>query len=283
MKKFVITLLKIIGFFVIWIVLLQLSKAEIFKPPVVFATDAPLSEAWNQGLSMVTMIIVTVIFVWLIDWGKTVPRLTSNGFRDTFFGIIIGLIWIVGTIGLLMLTSSIEFQRWQNIPGFWIWIVAILFNTITIEYMFRGYIFTLLEKNYGAIAAISIPALIYLAVHGQAITNGIISILFVLTASILLSLMRYHTKGILAPLMAHFVWNIVGGLIVGGVPIGVQYPNMLEKNLSGLALVTGGDAKFEGSALTLIVLINLIYLVVLMMRDASDPRKAKAKRNRKHT
>ena len=278
MKKFLSTTLKIIAFFAMWVVLLQLFKMDLFKPPGFFADNEALTEVWTQGLAFVAMIIVSVIFIWLVDFGKIVPTFTTVPIRDTLFGIIIGLIWICGTLGLLLLTSSIDFKEWNTIPNLWIWAIAILLNTITIEFIFRGYIFSLLNKKYGAVAAVAVPAFIYVAVHGYALNNGMMSILFVLTASILLSLMRYHTKGMLAPLLSHFVWNFVGGLIIGGVPIGAHYPNMLDKDLNGLALVTGGDAKFEGSALALIVLINLIYLVILLMRDAKEGKgKKKAK------
>ena len=279
MKKLLSTTLKIIAFFAMWIVLLQLCKMDLFKPPGFFGANEALTEVWTQGLAFIAMIIVSIIFIWLVDFGKIVPTLTTAPIRDTLFGIIIGLIWICGTLGLLLLTGSIDFKEWHTIPNLLIWTIAILLNTITIEFMFRGYIFSLLNKKYSAFAAVAIPSFIYVAVHGNALNNGMMSILFVLTASILLSLMRYHTKGMLAPLLAHFVWNFVGGLVIGGVPIGAHYPNMLDKDLNGLALVTGGDAKFEGSALALIVMINLIYLVILLMKDAKEGKgnnKAKA-------
>ena len=278
MKKFISTTLKIIAFFAMWILLLQLFKTSFFNTPKLFAENEALTEVWTQGLAFVAMIIVSVIFIWLVDWGKTIPNFTSVPIRDTLFGIVIGLIWICGTLGLLLLTNSIDFKEWHTIPSLWIWTIAILINTITIEFMFRGYVFSLLNKKYGALAAVAVPSFIYVAVHGNALNNGIMSILFVLTASILLSLIRYHTKGMLAPLLAHFVWNFTGGLVIGGVPIGAHYPNMLDKDLNGLALVTGGDAKFEGSALALIVLINLIYLIILLMQDAKEG-KGKKKAN----
>ena len=270
MKKFLSTAIKIIAFFAVWIVLLQLFKMDFFNPLKSFSENEALNEVWTQGLAFIAMIIVSVIFIWLVDWGKTIPTFTTVPIRDTLFGVIIGLIWICGTLGLLLLTSSIDFKEWHRIPDLWIWTIAILLNTITIEFMFRGYLFSLLNKSYGAFAAVVIPSFIYVAVHGYALNNGMMSILFVLTAAVLLSLMRYHTKGMLAPLLAHFVWNFVGGLVIGGVPIGAQYPNMLDKDLNGLAIVTGGDAKFEGSALALIVLINLIYLIILLMRDTKE-------------
>ena len=272
MKKLIITILKIVFFFVVWVFLLQVTKLDLFKAPPFFADTAARNELWIQGLAFFAMLVTTVIFVALIDWGRVVPKLTLAPGRDALYGVIIGAIWIFGTIGLLMLTSSIEFQKWETVPHLLIWIIAILINSITIEYVFRGYPFTVLLQNFGPVVAITVTSIVYVAVQSEVLNNGLTSILFVLTASILLSLMRYHTKGLLAPIIASFIWNFIGGLIVGGVSIGAQYPNMLTGDLHGLAIVSGGDAKFEGSAITLIVLINLIYLVVLLMKDSKYSR-----------
>jgi hypothetical protein len=136
--------------------------------------------------------------------------------------------------------------------------------------------FRLLQKNYNGIAAVVIPSLIYLALHPLHVSGGLISFLDIATAGFLLAMLRYHTNGILVPIIVHFFWNATTGLILGVTNLG-DYPSIFSDTLvtSGNEILHGGTLGFEASAITLIVTALLIDLVSVLINDVRHPESVK--------
>ena len=68
----------------------------------------------------------------------------------------------------------------------------------------------------------------------------------------------FVTGSLIAPVIMHAVWNIVGAIILGGVSLADDYPHMLNTTFSGSMLLSGGACKIEGSVIVLIWNILLI-------------------------
>ena len=74
----------------------------------------------------------------------------------------------------------------------------------------------------------------------------------------------YEAEGtLLAPVMAHAAWNIIGSLFLGGVSLADDYPKLLQVVPSGNALISGGTYMIEGSLIVLIVNISLLAFFTL--------------------
>jgi membrane protease YdiL (CAAX protease family) len=265
--------LKIIALLIIWAVLLRVLRLTSMN---VFAENAALAEIWWQALSFLLLVIVSILFVWGIERGRLRTNLSLNAPKDLLLGVLVGCLWIGGTVGLLAITDSISFGERQLASQIVLWIIAVLINSVMQEYLIHGYMFTLLNSRYGSLVAVSVTAIIFAALNVRALENGTISILFIFAASILLALLRLHTKGLLAPIITHSIWNLVGGIVIGGVFLGENYPTVWPETLSGVDIISGGNLKFEGSGLALLVTIVLIDLMVILIGDDREKRRIAA-------
>jgi len=107
--------------------------------------------------------------------------------------------------------------------------------------------------------------------HGGAFEAGIIPVLNVVSMSILVTLLLEYTGTIVAPIIAHFAWNTIGAIILGGVSLASDYPNLLNSTFQGNPLLSGGIYKLEGSIIVLVVnLILITFLFILHKRIAQS-------------
>ena len=75
-------------------------------------------------------------------------------------------------------------------------------------------------------------------------------------------------KTILAPIMAHAIWNIIGALILGGVSLADDYPSILTMTASANKLLSGGAYKIEASIVVTILNVILIGIFYIRYRKA---------------
>ena len=129
------------------------------------------------------------------------------------------------------------------------------------ELLVRRYLYQLWEQKYSILSATFVTTILFVLIHGGAFEAGIIAILNVITMSIFITLLLEYTGTIVAPIIAHFIWNTVGAIILGGVSLASDYPTLLNLKFEGNLLLTGGTYKIEGSIVVLV--INFILILVL--------------------
>lgn len=56
----------------------------------------------------------------------------------------------------------------------------------------------------------------------------------------------------------HFLWNCIGGILLGGVSLAEDYPQLCQTEFTGRVLLSGGAPKMEGSIVVL--LLNLLLI-----------------------
>lgn len=83
-----------------------------------------------------------------------------------------------------------------------------------------------------------------------------------------------RTGSLLAPIVAHIIWNGIGGVILGVVSSGGVYPSLLKVSQHGSDIMTGGAAVIEGSIVTLFVSAMIVLGLWLVGRK---PRQATRK------
>jgi membrane protease YdiL (CAAX protease family) len=102
--------------------------------------------------------------------------------------------------------------------------------------------------------------------HAGAFEAGFIAVLNVITMSVFVSLLLIHTESLLAPIIAHFIWNSIGRLVFGVVSMADDYPSMWNCNISGNILISGGEYKIEGSIVVLAANLILIALMTFLLK-----------------
>lgn len=106
--------------------------------------------------------------------------------------------------------------------------------------------------------------------HGGAFEAGIIPVLNIITMSIFVILLLEYTGTLLAPIIVHFVWNTIGCIILGGVSLASDYPNLLNSIFKGNILLSGGIYKIEGSIIVLVINILLIVTFFLLNKNKNS-------------
>ena len=75
---------------------------------------------------------------------------------------------------------------------------------------------------------------------------------------------------ILAPILAHTVWNIVGAIILGGVSLADDYPSLYSMASSGNEILSGGNYKIEASVVVMVINIALTIFFYVQYRKADE-------------
>ncbi|MBO0995612.1 CPBP family intramembrane glutamic endopeptidase [Bacillus sp. SD088] len=264
MKKLISTVLKVVIFFMGWAILIS------FTPEIKTNNQAYL-RLWWEFTPLAVVILLSVVFVLVIEKGKIKIPVASSFFKNSLTGVAMGTLWLGSVVAVLFLTKTMDIQGQNNIASIWIWILASLLNVAMQELLVRGYLYQLMKQKYNMIAATVLTTILFTAMHGGAFEAGIIPVLNVVSMSIFITLLLEYTGTIIAPIIAHFIWNTIGAIILGGVSLASDYPSLLKTTFQGNPLISGGDYGIEGSGIVLAVNVILgIYLFVMNKRISNS-------------
>ena len=256
MKKILLTPIKFILFFIGWSIVVGLTPIPNNQNPAVWRFLAEL-------IPLIGIITFTILF-YFIEKRKVPILAVSNPKIGSVLGFTIGVIWLCSTIGLFYILGSVKFTSINQIDMLWIWILSAFLNVVMQELLIRGYLYQLIKIKHNVISATIISTLLFAALHGGAISAGIIPTLNVITMSLLMTLLLELTQSLIAPIIAHAFWNIIGATILGSVSLASDYPHLINAEFFGNTIISGGALKFEGSiivlALNIILIVGCYYL-----------------------
>lgn len=147
----------------------------------------------------------------------------------------------------------------QPVTMLWLWLVSAFINTVMQELLVRGYLYQLWKNNYSWPIAVVISTGLFTLMHGGALGAGVIPVLNIVTMSLMMTVILEYSSSLMAPIMMHFIWNSVGGIILGSVSLADDYPHLYQTILTGNDLLSGGVLKMEGSLIVL--LVNVLFTV----------------------
>ena len=212
------TFVKIVIFFIGWAVLAGIIDVPSENPAIwrFFAELIPFA----------VLSIFTAVFL-LIEKKKVHIPIKKNCFKGIILGTVVGFIWIGIAGGILLLLKQLEIIGKNEVPLLWLWIISAFINVVMQELLVRGYIYQLLKTKYNLAVAVIITTILFTVMHGGAIEAGVLPVVNVVTMCLFTTAL-YEAEGtLLAPIMAHAVWNIVGALFLGGVSLADDYPHLL--------------------------------------------------------
>jgi membrane protease YdiL (CAAX protease family) len=132
------------------------------------------------------------------------------------------------------------------------------------ETVFRGYILNNLMESFGKWVALLISSLLFAFFHVNNPGMNVIAIGNIFLGGLLLGVNYIYTRNLWFSILFHLGWNFLQGPILGYKVSGINFSSLLQTELNGDALLTGGEFGFEGSAvntaLSLIMVLSL-YLV----------------------
>ena len=156
----------------------------------------------------------------------------------------------------------------------WLWMLSAFVNVVMQELLVRGYIYQLLKTNCNLPVAVVVSTALFTLMHGGALEAGLLPVANVISMCLFTTAL-YEAEGtLLAPIMAHAVWNMVGGVILGGVGLADDYPSLFNMTPSTNALLSGGSCKIEGSVVVLVLNVVLTLVFAIAARRATTMRQA---------
>lgn len=168
--------------------------------------------------------------------------------REWLTGIGIGAGVMTATVGVIALFGG------YRITGFHPPYVLIGIGGVSImagvveEILIRGLLFRLVEQWLGSWIALGVSALLFGAAHlvnpNSSLTAGVA---IALEAGILLAAIYMLTRRLWAAIGVHMAWNFTQGGIFGVAVSGFQAQGLIQSEMRGPELLTGGAFGAEAS------------------------------------
>ncbi|MGW4956359.1 CPBP family intramembrane glutamic endopeptidase [Nonomuraea sp. NPDC004186] len=194
--------------------------------------------------------------------GRPTPEIARDGAgREALSGAGIGLGFVLGSVLLIAAAGGYSFS-WSSGT-----ILPVVFTAVgaavTEELMFRGLALQALEALWGSRVALAITALLFGAMHlanpGASLWS---SLAIAVEAGVLLGAAYLWRRSIWFVVGLHFAWNATEGLL--GIPVsGHVSPGLLTAEVSGPAVLTGGEFGLEASIVP--VLLSLLLAVPMLV------------------
>lgn len=135
-----------------------------------------------------------------LPWANVVPTLAAGA----------ALSLLIQTANLLVPPPEpLPFDRlFSSRAAAWLIIAAsLLIAPLVEELIFRGYIYTLLERLYGVAPAVLASGLLFGAIHFPQLYPGYFQMLLLCTVGVVFSLARARTGTVVASVLLHFAYN----------------------------------------------------------------------------
>jgi membrane protease YdiL (CAAX protease family) len=154
------------------------------------------------------------------------------------------------------------------------------------ELVFRGAIFRIAEERLGTAMALIISSVLFGLAHAvNPSATPVSTAAIALEAGALLGIAYSASRGLWLPIGVHFGWNFAEGGIFGTVVSGHESRGLIESQLSGPTVVTGGTFGPEAGAIALAVCLGVAVAIAIWtvrhgrwcpwsraVREASDDR-----------
>jgi membrane protease YdiL (CAAX protease family) len=150
------------------------------------------------------------------------------------------------------------------------WIVGsllVLFQATAEEVYFRGWLQPVLERRWGNAVAVTLSALSFALVHLAGEPKQLLTIVNMALGGVLFGLLALRSRGLLAPIAAHFGWNWAEGLLFGLDPnpgVGA-FGAAFDFDLTGSLWWGGNSEGLNMSIGTSLVLLALILPLAVWM------------------
>lgn len=268
MKKIIATIIKCILFFLIWAVLIAvLIPLDPFEKKAMW-------RLWSEAMPFAVVVVLTVIFWLLLEKRQIKLSIFSHPIKGVLTGAATGVVWIGLSFGILFLLGTLQIKGTNEMSNLHIWILAVFLNAAMQELLMRGYLYQLIKQKFHTIVAVILTTALFTVLHGSVFEAGIIPIINIVTMSLLMTMLLEYTGSLLAPILAHFIWNCAGSLILNVVLLTDDYPHLLDVKFSGKELFSGGAYMIEGSVI--VTALNVILIILLFILKLRQPKTPKA-------
>lgn len=247
--------------FLITYVLLLISSASLIDDIVVLAKKIKALETLPHFyFSVILNIIISFVLVYLFRKRMDKRSFKSLGFdrkgfsKESILGFVTGIL-LCCIIAIIL--WAMQLLQWFSddaaphsiLTAFGIMILVAFAE----ELVFRGYLLNNLMQGNNKEVALVVSALIFAAAHSLNPQFNLTAFLNIFLAGLLLGMNYIFTKNLWFGILFHVSWNFVQGVVLGFKVSGIELPVLLQQNIRGSVLLTGGEFGLEASWLTAIV------------------------------
>ncbi len=168
LKRIVITFIECICFFLGWAILSAVLPLSNSDNPAVW-------RLWAEITPLLSIIAFTFIF-WLIEKKTIKLQLFNNPVKGTMIGIITGILWLGFPVVIMKLMGVIDFSRKNDIPLFFVWVLAAFLNVIMQELLVRGLLYQMLKQKYNIVVSTIVTTALFKLLHGGAFEAGVVPV-----------------------------------------------------------------------------------------------------------
>lgn len=242
---------------------------QLKKDPMQFLSG--ILQGDHLWMMVLLEFIVSVVTVWifrtLIDRRSLASLgLSPNGYgQEALTGLFTGPA-LLGLLALLLMFTG--HLQWVDITpdasALFISFGMVVLIAFSEELVFRGYVLSnLLESFNNKWVALLLSALCFAIFHftGPGINSLAFANLFL--AGILLGINFIYTRNLWFSICLHLSWNFFQGPLLGSHVSGLSMPTLLQTEMKGDWLVTGGEFGLEGSVLN--TALSLIAILILAL------------------
>ena len=217
--------------------------------------------------SFVLSVLLVVLFVRFLD-RRTVASLGFDyraHIPDAIVGFLLPVI-ILGSASLILYFNrnlewtDISFSSGDFLNGLFLMIAI----AVGEEMVFRGYILNNLMQALNRWFALVISATLFSLMHSNNPGVDVLAMINLFVGGLLLGINYIYTRNLWFSILLHTAWNFLQGPILGFPVSGVNLQSVLNPELKGNSLLTGGTFGLEASFITgvlLIITILVLYLV----------------------
>ncbi len=221
-------------------------------------------------ISQVFSLIAVALSIWVFRKFVDRKSIISLGFdikgksKDIIYGFVVGILLLFLGFIILYFTNQLEVTgitfNVNDLAGSLLFFIIV---AIAEESIFRGYVLNnLMEWLKNKYVALLISAVIFALFHGINPNISLLGFVNLILAGLALGITYIHTKNLWFPIFLHISWNYFQGPIFGFEVSGMNINSLINHDLLGSDLITGGKFGFEGS-----ILLSFLLVVMVIVTD----------------
>jgi membrane protease YdiL (CAAX protease family) len=214
--------------------------------------------------AFVFVLLMTVALLAAGFEGRWLWRRGARPGASAAIGLVLGGAGLCASVAIAsmagVVTAGGDRPLAAGIGGLAIGVAGVAFQTATEEVYFRGWLQPLLCARWGPWLGVLSTAALFTLLHLVGGARSLFTLLNLFLGGLMFGLLALRTGGLWAPWAAHFAWNWAesGGLGLDPNPGSPLTGVLVDLDLKGPALWSGGADALNGSLATVIVLMLIV-------------------------
>ena len=275
---------KILAFWLCYIGGLFIAEGAVIILHFAFGKNMLVGDVFDG--QTITLIIyygyIIMAGVALLYWKRIEKKSLSEmgltkHFGNYFIGVFAGILLLVVSVGVIVLTGNIEYQGiYENVDILMILLLigGFIIQGATEEILCRGIVLHALKERTSVWIAIAISTVMFIVPHWSSLfaegtIYGVIGVANLVLISILFSLLTIRFKSIWAACGLHSFWNAILYSVLGLNLSGNDETVTAIFNMQsvGKNIWNGGEYGIEASIITTVVLAIAVAMIWYVSRN----------------